>query len=63
MLSRCTGRRMQDGFCSISQEILNISIFTKFGTQKQQGKRKTKLELGDFDLIFKVTEVIQGANI
>ena len=32
-----------------------LGILTKFGTQ---GKTKTKFEPGDFDLIFKVTEVI-----
>ena len=38
-------------------------IFTKFGTLKHQGKKKIKLESGDLDPIFKVTEVIQGDGI
>ena len=47
---------------------LNISriiwcILIKFGTQKHQDKTKTKFELGDLDLIFKVTEVIEGDDI
>ena len=33
-------------------------IVTKYGTQEHQGKMKTK-----FDLIFKVTEVIQGDDM
>ena len=33
-------------------------ILIKFGTQKHQGKTKTKFEPSDLDLIFKVTEVI-----
>ena len=33
-------------------------IFTKFGTQKYQGKTKTKFGLGALDLIFEVAEVI-----
>ena len=38
-------QHMKDGLCSIS----------KFGALKHQGKTKTMFELGDLDLIFKVT--------
>ena len=53
---------MQDGFRSISEEVFDLSS-PNFGTQKHQGKTKTKFELCDIDLIFKFTEVIQVADI
>ena len=53
---------MKDGFRSISKEISNVYL-PKFGTQKHQCKTKTEFEPGDLDLVFKVTEVIQGGGI
>ena len=107
------GDDVRDGFCSISQEIFDVSspnsytdapgqnedqfepgdldlifkvnrghlrqqhlrwfplnisrnirpILTKFGTQKHQGKEKTKFELGDLDPNFNVTDSIQYDGI
>ena len=45
---------MQDGFRSLSGEIYEIC------TQKHQGKVNTKIELGELDLIFKVTKAIRN---
>ena len=46
---------------NIWRNICRICI--KFGTQKHQCKTKTNFEPDDLDLIFKVTEVIQGDDI
>ena len=43
---------MKYGSRSISGKLI------KFGTNKHQGKKKAKFELGDLDLIFEVAEVI-----
>ena len=40
------------------KKYLKYHILANFGTQKHQGKTKTKFELGDLDQIFKVTMII-----
>ena len=38
-------------------------FLTKFGTQKHQGKKKSKFKLGDLDFILKVTMVIKWFSL
>ena len=50
------GNDIKDAFRSI-EEIFDISS-PKYGTEEHQCKAKSKFELGDFELIFRVTDVI-----
>ena len=50
---------MKDGFCSLSEEILDISS-PNMVHRSTWLQGKIKFELGDLDLILKVTEVFQG---
>ena len=56
MLPRCMARQAGE----TTRFLLNICriILTKFCTEKNQGKKKTKFKPADLNLIFKVTEVI-----